>query len=637
MPGQPFIIEILPGDCKIAKIFSWETHLDFLKKGLAGNRLRPPLVATLLIVVSTGCLKKHDVTGDLSDVQAMQNIAREVSQRSAEPRIKDTMMGAILYLDDMQIRPRSGPRSSRYDACSEGSCIPFMYLNMSFLDTYFPLPNPFTGIKNEVGEWMSTVHFLPKKIGDPDGESVVTLQDSNLFVTAAITYPMFLFSEEKLGNNQIFRTMRQLAAKNMKKFKRNRSYNFWIEMDGVTGSSKRTGPYNIPMGFIEKLAQSYVDPDKADFWKKFGQGLDVPSRDWIVKIQDRQMNPSGVDAVFNIPNDADDTAIAVAMQKLNSRDLPEVKVDLTALKELLNHRDIKRSMEDSRDGWKGKDSGAFLTWLRDENLQTFSQPENGVIPLAANNVDCVVNANAIFSIALNGLQSFPGYEEASQLMLRAVEQGEWKRKCGLYYPQRMSFPYSVTRAYRDGGAQSPTMVTAMELLLKDLLDDQRNDGSFSGGHDATLDLSTALGVVSLLNIGRSSADKLSLGGRYDRAIRNGIAFLLERRQRHALYNQETLEHYARPPQSLADETYETVRSRFGYSWKSGLFFSASFWDLAQWRSEAYTVSIVLEALAKYLMAYDLGLVSIAEGRRIVIDRYAGSADEAARDFTFTVR
>jgi hypothetical protein len=38
---------------------------------------------------------------------------------------------------------------------------------------------------------------------------------------------------------------------------------------------------------------------------------------------------------------------------------------------------------------------------------------------------------------------------------------------------------------------------------------------------------------------------------------------------------------------------------------SGLFFAASFWDLAHWRSQSFTVAMVLEALTKYALAYDL--------------------------------
>jgi len=47
---------------------------------------------------------------------------------------------------------------------------------------------------------------------------------------------------------------------------------------------------------------------------------------------------------------------------------------------------------------------------------------------------------------------------------------------------------------------------------------------------------------------------------------------------------------------------------------SGLFFAASFWDLAHWRSQAFTVAIALEALTKYALAYDLDLAPMGARR-----------------------
>ena len=36
--------------------------------------------------------------------------------------------------------------------------------------------------------------------------------------------------------------------------------------------------------------------------------------------------------------------------------------------EISSFRDADRTWEDPRDTWKGTDSGAFLTWLKEENL-----------------------------------------------------------------------------------------------------------------------------------------------------------------------------------------------------------------------------------------------------------------------------
>ena len=63
--------------------------------------------------------------------------------------------------------------------------------------------------------------------------------------------------------------------------------------------------------------------------------------------------------------------------------------------EMSRYRDIDRRWEYPSDGWKKKNSGAFLTWLKDENLDARASfdTKTGTIPYGVNNVDCVVNAN----------------------------------------------------------------------------------------------------------------------------------------------------------------------------------------------------------------------------------------------------
>lgn len=40
-------------------------------------------------------------------------------------------------------------------------------------------------------------------------------------------------------------------------------------------------------------------------------------------------------------------------------------------------------------------------------------------------------------------------------------------------------------------------------------------------------------------------------------------------------------------------------------WDSGILYSSSLHQLAHWRSHAQTTALVLEAFAKYILAYDL--------------------------------
>ena len=46
--------------------------------------------------------------------------------------------------------------------------------------------------------------------------------------------------------------------------------------------------------------------------------------------------------------------------------------------------------------------------------------------------------------------------------------------------------------------------------------------------------------------------------------------------------------------------------------------------------------MVLEALSKYLLAYDFGGVSINEGRKIRVQSYCRTTWKAATDFRFSI-
>ncbi len=566
-------------------------------------------------------------------------ISKQVAKRITQPGVKQSLMGALLYLDDMQIRSRPSKQSSFFDACGvQDGCIPVVHVNVPFLNRFVPLAVPIK-ISNEVGEWASTIDFLPVRLGDKDGESMTEIQDSNVFMTAAIAYPMFLISETSLPEEgKIVREMRKLALKNVRKYKRGATYNFWQERPGTTSSFPRTGPYNVPVTVVDMLAKAYVNPSLRGEWDSLGTDLDLPPRAWLNAILDKSVNKSGSDAAFNIPNDADDTSVAVAVQYLHAQEfvpnsgdayysqISNFVEDIDALNEFSKYRDQNRTREDGRDAWKGKNSGAFLTWLKSEDEGTFEHPETGVIPLALNNVDCVVNANVLFATGVTRTNNVAGISDAMRLLNRAAETGEWQRKCGLYYPQLMMFPYTLSRAFRDGNRVQSELRRGVSVLLPTLLEQQKDDGSFPGGKDKTFELSTALAVVSLLNIGVEVAREQGLEQNFHTAIERGIAYLVGSRQEYSLVHQDTFDR----SRSHANE------KRTGYRWKSGLFFSASFWDLAQWRSEAYTVSIVLEALSKYILAYDEGSVDIATGRRIVVDKYSVSAATANEEFLVRV-
>lgn len=536
-------------------------------------------------------------------------------ERLGNPALQESILGAIAHLEDTQVRNRPGKGHAGCDATDLGDGAKNeISISLPFRENMALPVLPMLKVHNKPGEWASYVHFLPKRTGF-NGRNVVSLQDSNVFMTTFISYPFLFLDDSSLPSERRFITpLLKLAFDNIKSFKRGDAYNFWAVMPGFTGKAPRSGPNNIPVNMIEKLGKSYLNPHLEKFFNWLVRGLKAPPRYWVERCLDPKENPTGADALFNIPNDSDDTATVVAFQRLFAQRFPGTPApELDALKSAGNFRDIGRKMEDGRDSWKGKNTGAFLTWMKDENEPTFGTPESGIIPLGVNNVDCVVNANVAFSMALNGLKKEPGYIEALTLLAASVEKHAWP-DAGLYYPQYMIFPYTVTRAWRDGGAREGPMPAAMSKLLNDLLNEQEawgkknpgRVGAFPGGEDRSDHLSTALGLNSLLNIGREIAERNNLADRYDRGINTAVQYLIRSAKSPAI-------------------TYNSTRAIFSgknykaKTWDSGLFFSASFWDLGQWRSELLTVAIVAEGLMKYALAYDYDRNAGGKTLRLIAD------------------
>lgn len=566
------------------------------------------------------CLILIAIFGLLGNLSAQTAFSEQVNtaiaQRLADKELGQTILGALAFLEDRQVKPRTGQLSCEYDSSDEGDgCKTLLSFNLPFRENLgIPAPGKLIA-RNRTGEWASYIHFLPNKIG-VKGRSPAAVQDSNLFMTAFIAYPLFLFDESSLKPEQKHVTaMLQLAMKNIMSFKRDDAYNFWAVLPGVRGKTPRTGPFNIPVSQLEMLGKAYLNPKLEKVFAKLAKGQQTPPKYWIATCLDAKANSTGADALFNIPNDADDTSTAVSFQHFYRALFPEsgIQTDMAALERISDFRDINREREDGRDSWKGKNTGAFLTWIKDENAPVFANPEIGIIPLGVNNVDVVVNANVLFAMALTGRKDLPGYYDCVRLIRQAAEKHSWP-EAGLYYPQNMIFPYTASRAYRDGGAREPEMKQAMQYLLRDLLKAQyrwgqknpTRKGAFPGGDDKSDHLATALAVTTLLNMGRETAVEGGLAREYDFALRSGVNYLVQQAEWKKVKNRETIGKFNTPGNRCAN-------------WLSGLFFAASFWDLAHWRSQAFTTAMVLEALTKYALAYDLDDLPMG-ARRLKLQR-----------------
>ena len=533
-------------------------------------------------------------------------IATTIQERLKEPGIRDTIFGALCFLEDRQVRPRVGKLSCEYDSSNElDGCKSMLSMNLPTAENISVPAFGIDGIRNISGEWASYVNFIPNRLGFK-GRSFISLQDSNLFMTAFISYPLFLFDERLLPKNERYiDQMLHRSIQSIMKYKKGKAYNFWLTLRGQKSIIPRVGPLNISVNQVEWLTLTYLNPGKyRKIFTFLEKGQNIVTKDWAEMCIDRTHNPTGADAIFNIPDDADDTSIAVSFQYLYTKRFPEkfIRPNIDALLQVAKYRDEGRVKKDKRNTWTNGHTGAFLTWLKDEDIPVFHHPTEGIIPLGVNNIDAVVNANVLFALSLTGKKNTPGYENSIDLVTEVINDHLWP-KAGLYYPQRMIFPYTITRAWRDGGVRGSKMHKAMKKLLGDLLKERRGwsdkdynrQGAFPGGEDQSDHLSTALGVISLINIGREIAFEEHLVAEYDNAIKSGLAYLLKSCKWEKPYNPSTLKRFSTSQGKCA-------------MWDSGLFFASSFMDLAHWRSRAFTVAMVLEALTKYVLAYDLDFV-----------------------------
>jgi hypothetical protein len=597
--------------------------LDPKSTSLAGAAPRA-LARLALLAAASGLLGPAAAAYD-------DELPAPVEQRLEDPLLKQALMGGLLYLDDTQIRQRQGRGDPRFDACSGDGCRKTLPGSNGAL----PLPLPF--VQNRSGEWANFIHIFPEGRApwQAPGEALVQVQDSNLFMATTTAYPLYLFDESALPRQrQIVRDIRAQTIASIGAYRRGDGYAFWPQLPGSSSDAPRVGPLNIPMVIGNAQYLASLLPGVA-------RRSDNPRYDeWSKDLFDRTLNPYGVDALANIPNDTDDTALAITTLHLDATFDQLGWLDRGPIEAMLRWRDEGRSVEDGRDRWKLPGSGGFLTWLKDEDLprrERFATPETGVIPLGVNNVDCVVNANALAALGFAGEADHPAAWAASALMARAAEMRAWP-ECGLYYPQRMMFPYTLSRAYRDAGVRNPAMRQAMRRLLFDLLRDQqelarrepRRRGAFPGGADSTYDLPTALALSALLNIGEEIAREARVEADYHRAVADAVAYLLAHQRDEPIRFADTFN------RNYDHERFPSRRDT-ARTWDSGLFYSASRWSLAQWRSQAYTTAMVVEALAKYALGHDFDDAALtAASRRLRVLSYARNAKLAGKDFMMEV-
>ncbi len=545
-------------------------------------------------------------------------------QRLADPHINKALFGLIAWFEDAQIRDRKGEFSSLYHSSESRHAA---RSNITYWPSLinrqgYKIPM-FLKVRNLEGEWASQIHAFPNLLGSR-GKTPISVQDSNVFISSFCALNLTLLDESKLAKKQrLLEPMLQSTLKTIHSFKRGNTWNFWPMQEAVKGNISRSGPFNIWIEIAEPVLRrinTRIGRGVVSFLRKRA-GLKLPNLEWLNQVLTHPDNLQGADAIFNIPNDADGTSLAIALSYLHAHQLSSELEH--AIEEVVHFRDKNRkhtqagTMRSQFEHWLPENSGAYLTWLKQESGQLFKQAHQGLIPNGINNVDIVVNANVLFMLSLTGKTRSKGYNACIDLLCKAVEQKAWPG-AGLYYPQFLMFPYAFSRAIRDGGAQHAKLEQASRKLLLDVLAEAKSRRGlyyFEGGQDKSRHLSTALGLCTLLNLGEHTARSVNALEHYQQVVEGCMAYLLKQVRYKAFMFETTREKFNQTPWA-----------QFIAHWEDGLFFGPVHWDLCHWRSQAITHTVILECLCKYLCNYDKNIhAKINHSCKLVIRAYTKEA------------
>ena len=466
------------------------------------------------------------------------------------------------------------------------------------------------------GNWPGFINYTPRLLKS-SVKSVFIVTDYNLFTTVSTALPLFLFNDSQMTEEyRIIQQMLHQVNNSIELYKRDESNCFWPH----TGKSENgiIGPVNIP-GFLIDFRWNMMQILGLMKLQKYRES-DI-LYNWLEKCYNKNENRTGNSALFNIPNDIDNTSIAFIFNHYMKKKFPATEaLEGNSLELFADFTDKGRTKSDRYNLKIGKETGAFLTWLKDENQTTFSNPKKGIIPLDTNNIDLVVNSNALFALSLWGKNSIPGFNESIKLLIQSVLNNNWSNT-SLYYPNKLHFTYSLSRFWRESENRNPDLEVVLKKLLLRLISEQQAlkivnpffSEAFPCGDDGNYVYSTTLFLITLLNLGKALAESAGKSAEYDEAIENSVSFILKNR----IYTKPVNKHHPRFP-GLNRPVY----------WNSGVLYSSSIKDLAEWRSDQQFTALVLEALAKYVLNFDIEQKKFSENQ--IFLNYANNQLELKR-------
>ena len=287
----------------------------------------------------------------------------------------------------------------------------------------------------------------------------------------------------------------------------------------------------------------------------------------------------------NIPNDADTTSVVYTALTFNSILNPasDFLVPNSVFEKFSTYRDVNRKPMFYNKRYKTENTGAFMTWLMDENdphMPRFyfaSSKEGPRIPLDHNDVDCVVNVNILKLLALaqankgTNLTDIPGQNESCALLNDMITKDQ-HATCGVYYPNVLNLSYAIAAAEKAG--LSCISENSHHLILQKILKMQKTNGSWLNEKNVWPDpvITTAFALYALLQYGDPTDANVK------NSLVQGAQFLLS--------------------QAITEENGQS-------HWPANGFFTggAIGHGLIIWKSEAYTNAIIGTDLLKISKLY----------------------------------
>jgi hypothetical protein len=127
------------------------------------------------------------------------------------------------------------------------------------------------------------------------------------------------------------------------------------------------------------------------------------------------------------------------------------------------------------------------------------------IPFAKNDIDCVVNINALRALSLNETKDVPGYKASCKFINKVFLDGQ-TGSCGIYYPNSYYPHFTATNAIIDG---TSCLNPSINQILYDLKSGQKKNGSWKNNANVEIALripdpiqTTLYALASYINVAK---------------------------------------------------------------------------------------------------------------------------------------